>query len=145
MIPKVQAPKLSSAQMNDRQEIKLETTIPQEWMDRFEDLAKQTGRSLTELIQEALAQYIGADLGARSPSQLEQFRSELAFLRQKVTELEPYKERVEMLSVRLEAIEGKRSQAENKSTSSQNLPLDEADDDDFDDEPDEILTDFLPR
>ena len=141
--------------MTDHQEIPLEIAVPQGWYAKLEDLAKQTGRSQTELVQEALAQYLEVTAAQRSPVlvQIEHFESELANLRQKVTELEPYKQQVGKLLVRLEAVERKLSQVEKQDTPplpfenepARNLSVEEADDDDFDDEPDEVLTDFLPR
>ena len=47
--------------MTKHDEIVLKASVPQEWADQFEDLAKQTGRESDELNREALAQYIGID------------------------------------------------------------------------------------
>lgn len=72
----------------------IEISIPQAWMVQYEVLAKQKGISVTDLLQEALSQYI--------------------------------------------------SGAKNLTSASVHLTV-TSEDDDEEDEPDEVLTDFLPR
>ena len=84
---------------------------------------------------------------------LQQFENELTSLKEKVTELESYKKQVPTLLERLKLVEQMvaKVQAEvfpsNTFSPAKSLPLETSDfdDDDFDDEPDEILTDFLLR
>lgn len=130
----------------------LGATVPQEWIDKFEILAKQTGRSVTDLVREALAQYIGIDKSSSTiVSQLEQFQSELKLLKQKIREVELYKTQIRELSVRLAVVEqsmGKvRTQliSSDLSSSSEVELIESEIDEDYEDEPDEILTDFAPR
>lgn len=130
----------------------LGATVPQEWIDRFEKLAKQRGHSVTEVVRDALAKYIGIDANsAKMFSQLEQCQTEIKLLKKKITELELYKTQIKDLSIRLSCVEqniGKiQTQSINtnsKASSETWLIKDTIDEDDFDDEPDEILTDFLP-
>lgn len=137
--------------MVNHQEILLGAKVPQEWLNQFEELAKQTGRSLTELVREALAQYIGVQENLSSGvSQLKAFEAELALLKQKVASLESYKHQVTQLTLRLGAIEQVMVQAQTQaitpstSSFSDSLLIETGAIDDVDDEPDEVLRDFLP-
>ncbi|MGF1481709.1 MAG: ribbon-helix-helix protein, CopG family [Cyanophyceae cyanobacterium] len=127
--------------MAQYQERVLGAPVPQKWIERFELLSAQTGRSLTELVREAIAQYIGMDREVTV-----ELEEEIVELKQKVSELEPHKQQLKSLHVRLEILEQKLSQTQADKTFQQSAtPSPMLDDDDFDDEPDEILTDFLPQ
>jgi predicted DNA-binding protein len=128
----------------------LEVNVPQEWSEQFERLAKQSGHSVSELVREALAQYL--DNCDRSSirldclsSDLESLKADLANLVQKVNLLSENSHLVATMSARLTALEriAIASKAP-ETTISMPSSLDDEDDDDFD-EPDEILMDFLPR
>lgn len=130
----------------------LGATVPQEWIDKFELLAKHRGRSVSELVRDALAQYIGIDeSSSKIVSQLAQFQAELKLLKQKITEVELYKTQIKELSVRLAVVEQNMGKAQsqlfssNSSSSEAWLIDNEIDEDYIDDEPDEVLTDFLHR
>lgn len=122
----------------------LKTAVPQEWIKQLETLAKQTGCSVSELLRDAIAQYLKISEQPSSQT-LDEFRTELntfkisiSQLTKKVNGLSSNSHLLTTLSMRMAALEG--TSAKNTSTSSQLL-----DDDDDCDEPDEILTDFLPR
>jgi hypothetical protein len=135
----------------NRNESFLEVQFPQEWVEQFEMLALQTGRTVSELVREAIAQYLGIS-EQPSSQRLEQlsaefktFQAELAELTQKVNALSGYSHLVTTLSVRLTTLEGMVAQSPpNQSIPSSSFQLIDEDEDDYD-EPDEILTDFFPR
>jgi sulfur carrier protein len=74
---------------------KLVITLPQAWIEQYQTLARQTGRSVTGLLQEAIGQYIA-----------------------NAKDITPETVSVIVIS---------------------------EDDEEWEDEPDEVLTDFLPR
>ncbi|MCU0533000.1 MAG: ribbon-helix-helix domain-containing protein [Hydrococcus sp. Prado102] len=133
----------------DRNKPVLKTAVPQEWIEQLETLAKQTGCSVSELLRDAIAQYLG--IWEQPSSQtLDQLRTELntfkvsiSQLHEKVNDISSKSHLLTTLNLRLTALEGTIAKnafpPDNASTSSQLL------DDDECDEPDEILTDFLPR
>lgn len=134
----------------DRNKSTLKTAVPQEWIEQLETLAKQNKCSVSELLRDAIAQYL--NISERPDLQsLDEFRSELntfklylSQLTEKVNSYSSHSQLLTTLSIRLAALEGaiapKDFAIDNASTSS-NL----FDDDDDCDEPDEILTDFIPR
>jgi predicted transcriptional regulator len=136
--------------MSDRQKIKkitLSTKVPRSWGNKLEELAEQTGRSPTDLLREALAQYLGVeDEKTAEMDRLRAIETELAGLNQKVTELEPYKTQMTVILTKLAIIE--RAIASNQYpgniTQTFAVEMQAIADDDLDDEPDEILIDFLP-
>ncbi|ACK69337.1 CopG domain protein DNA-binding domain protein [Gloeothece citriformis PCC 7424] len=138
--------------MTQKNDQLLGATVPQEWIDKFEQLAKQTNRPVSDLVREALAQYIGIDENSsRIISQLEQFKEDLQLLRQRVTETELYKTQIRDLLLRLAVVEQSLSKGQT-SVMSPNVNLfsqaklkeeTENYEDDIEDEPDEILTDFI--
>jgi hypothetical protein len=132
--------------MTPSQELMLGATVPQAWVERFECLAQQTGRSVTDLVREALAQYIGMDNPrAIAPSSLATLEAELAALKAKVASFDSLNQQVAVLTVRLVALEKIAVQAPSQLSQAQALSVQagELEDDDCYDEPDEVLTDFL--
>ncbi|WP_013322874.1 ribbon-helix-helix protein, CopG family [Gloeothece verrucosa] len=139
--------------MTDKNNEFLGAKVPQEWINQFEKLAQQSGRSVTELVRDALAQYIGIDASSsKVVSQLEQVQIELKLLRQKIAEMELYKTQIRELSVRLAAVEQSRGKERSQFLSPNSLSFSQSslikseteEDEDYEDEPDEVLTDFLP-
>ncbi|OKH24494.1 hypothetical protein NIES593_07410 [Hydrococcus rivularis NIES-593] len=134
----------------NRDEATLEVNVPQAWIEQFETLANQSGRSASELVREALAHYLGisgqqpATSLDRLSSELKTFKAELAELTQKVNALSEKSYLITTMSARLTTLE--RAIALGNSTQTATAApsqLMDTDDDDYDDEPDEILTDFL--
>lgn len=129
--------------------VNIAAMVPQEWLVKLEQLSQETGRSLEELIREALAQYLGIEKKI-SPSQtlgnvrLATVQQELTTLKQKVNHLEQLFPQVAKLEAKLFSLEKtlipELSILPNSQTFTQVVPID---DDEQYDEPDEILTDFL--
>ena len=124
---------------------KIEITVSSEWAEQFNQLSLETGHSLEELIQEAIGQYLDKTrvfLSSHSID-LEYFnlQKELLNLQEKVESLKPLLNKVAKLEAKIVALEKiviPELSISPSSTFSQLL----ADDNDQD-EPDEILTDFL--
>lgn len=131
----------------------LGATVPQEWIEKFEKLAKQKGCSISVLVREALGQYIGIDSSSvKVISQLEQFQKDIKLLQQKIAEVELYKTQIKDLSIRLAVVEQGIGKVQSQSMISKPVSSSESwmvnndmYDDYIDDEPDEVLTDFAPR
>ncbi|HEY9866583.1 MAG TPA: hypothetical protein V6D21_20585 [Candidatus Obscuribacterales bacterium] len=124
---------------------KIETTVSSEWAEQLHQLSLETGNSLEELVQEAIGQYLDKTrvfLSSQSVD-LEYFnlQKELLDLQGKVESLKPLLNQVAKLEakiVTLEKIVAPELSLSPSSTFSQLLT-----DDNDQDEPDEILTDFL--
>jgi outer membrane murein-binding lipoprotein Lpp len=135
----------------NRDEARLEANVPQAWIEQFETLAKQNGRSVCELVREALARYLGisgqqpATSLDRLSSELKTFKAELAELTQKVNALSEKSYLITTMSARLTTLERAIALDNSMQTTASTTPSQsmDADDNDYDDEPDEILTDFL--
>ncbi|VXD24572.1 conserved hypothetical protein [Planktothrix serta PCC 8927] len=127
---------------------KIETTVPQEWADQLGELSLETGRTVEELVQEALGQYLARIKTAFAPASIDleasniEIQKELSILKQKVQSLEQLLNQVAKLEAKifsLEKIVSPELSIPPNSTFAQLLTNDE----DYD-EPDEIMTDFLP-
>lgn len=124
---------------------KIETTVSSEWAEQLHQLSLETGHSLEELVQEAIGQYLDKTrvLLSSQSVDLEYFnlQKELLDLQAKVESLKPLLNQVAKLEakmVTLEKIVVPELSLSPSSTFSQLLT-----DDNDQDEPDEILTDFL--
>lgn len=119
--------------------------LPSEWLENVQELALQNNQSVSELILEVLAKYLQIDY---DDFQRKQIRKEIAELRAKFSQIEQTNEQFVKLNQRLNTLEkliiSLQSQV-NYSQSNNNLVIiDEQEDEEIYDEPDEILTDFLP-
>ena len=124
----------------------IETTVPQEWANQLNQFSLETGRSVKELVQEAIGQYLKTISTSLNPNskQLEDslLEQELLILQQKVQSLELLFHQVSKLEAKITSIEKiiiPEVPITSDSTFAQLLT-----DDSDEDEPDEILTDFLP-
>ncbi|MFM6208313.1 hypothetical protein, partial [Planktothrix sp.] len=124
----------------------IETTVPQEWVNQLNQFSLETGRSVKELVQEAIGQYLKTISTSLNPNskQLEDslLEQELLILQQKVQSLELLFHQVSKLEAKITSIEKiiiPEVPITSDSTFAQLLTNDSDED-----EPDEILTDFLP-
>lgn len=125
--------------------ITLETIVSLEWAEQLNQLSLETGHSLTELIQEAIGQYLNKTRGFLSNQSIDleylNLQKELLNLQKKVESLKPLLNQVAQLEAKIVALEKiviPELSISPSATFSQ-LLTDENDQD----EPDEILTDFL--
>lgn len=131
--------------MSDNPQLKklnLNLELPLEWLEKIESLAQQQGQTLEETITDLIGQNLGLDIQALKVNRL--FKQNLE-LEQRLAVLESQDYQIEKLHNRLEIMEKLIAQLQTQRFSSRptllNLPA--VDDDDIDDEPDEVLTDFL--
>lgn len=106
--------------------------IPQDWKAKIEQVAAQRKKDPSQIIFEALAQYLGEDVNTND-SRLNALETEVTALRASVSQLE---RTVKELQVRSPLVP-----TWNNSAAESVQPLV---DEDFIEEPDEILIDFLP-
>lgn len=138
--------------MANSEEITVEIKVPKTWINQLETLAKERGNAVPVLLREALAKYLELeDISQVVNSPSENYLLELKSLKVKVTELEAGRDRVKELNIRLSVIEQTVAKIQgqimiNSSDSRAELLFLDAEDDEYyyDDEPDEILTDFMP-
>ncbi len=123
----------------------IETTVPQELADQLNQYSLETGRSVAELIQEAIYQYletIKTSLKLNSQNLEDStINQEILILQKKVQSLELLFHQVSKLEAKITSIEKiiiPEVTITSDSTFAQLLT-----DDSDEDEPDEILTDFL--
>ncbi|MCU0540931.1 MAG: hypothetical protein MUE44_01925 [Oscillatoriaceae cyanobacterium Prado104] len=106
--------------------------IPQDWKAKIEHLAAQRKQESSQIIFEALAQYLGENVNTND-TRLNALEAEVTTLRAAISQLEGI---VKELQVRSPVV----SIWSNSAAASVGPLVDE----DFIDEPDEILIDFLP-
>lgn len=130
--------------MNSESLKELSAMVPQSWIAQFESLSQQKGRSVEELVREAIAQYLGIPEATPTHSiELEAVQKKLEALSQKLSTLEVACDRISRLETRLNALE-RLSQPSLMSNLSTVQKIEDEADYEYD-EPDEILSDFLPR
>ncbi|MGC9526471.1 MAG: ribbon-helix-helix domain-containing protein [Limnospira sp.] len=119
--------------------------IPQEWAHRLQERSRQTGCPISELLREAVGQYLATDIPTSSPSpvELELLKREVSELRRQLFVLEKTVPAFKLLESRVAMLE-RRVGWGRVTPGSSTAPAVDDDDEEIDDEPDEILTDFLP-
>jgi hypothetical protein len=108
----------------NREIARLETTLPRPWLDRLQTLARDQGKSLEEVTREAIATYLGL-----SPLEME-----IAALKLQIGEIAGLSTQIAALHLRLSRLEGRTLPP------TPPAPMEE---EEYDDEPDEVLNDFL--
>lgn len=125
----------------------LSAIVPQEWLVKLEQLSQETGCSIEELIQDALAQYLNLDPVSPSGTvvnvPLATIQKELATLTQKVNDLEQLFSQMAKLEAKMFSLEKTLTPERSTPYPTRTFTKSLVTDDDQDDEPDEILTDFL--
>ncbi len=131
--------------MSDNPQLKklnLNLELPLEWLEKIESLAQKEGQTLEETMTDLIGQNLGLDIQALK---LNRLRKQNLELEQRLAVLESQDYQIEKLNHRLEIMEKLIAQLQTQRFSSRptllNLPA--VDDDDIEDEPDEVLTDFL--
>ncbi|BAQ66892.1 hypothetical protein [Geminocystis sp. NIES-3709] len=125
--------------MNKPLTIKLD--LPSEWLDKIENLAKEKQQPLDQLITDILGQYLGYNLENTRLDRLEKQHQDLT---NRLETLEDKDYQLEKLQYRFEIIEKLIASLQTQVIS---RPLDLINHslmiEEVEDEPDEILTDFL--
>ena len=129
--------------MSNQAEVNLNVKIPQQWLGRLTKLAQENNQSVEALILAVLAEYLNFDEAGFPVQELPQ---ELQQLRQRVIQLERQNYQFDKLTNRLNILEKLIASLQTQLIEpkpSTSLPSSEEYDDIYD-EPDEVLTDFLP-
>ncbi|HAZ46400.1 MAG TPA: hypothetical protein DDW76_34050 [Cyanobacteria bacterium UBA11369] len=106
--------------------------IPQDWKAKIEHLAAERKKDPSQIIYEALAHYLGEDVN-RNDSRLNALEAEVTMLRSSISQLELIVKELQQRSPLVPTW--------GNSAAASVEPLA---DEDFIEEPDEILIDFLP-
>ena len=119
--------------------------LPPEWLENLQELASKNNQSTHELILEILANYLNIDYsnfeGKQIRAEIEELKARFKQLEQKDYQFTRLNERLNILE---ELIISLQSQVISPKASPDLSTLDD-DDEEIYDEPDEILTDFLPH
>ncbi|MGA9379080.1 MAG: hypothetical protein WBV73_09955 [Phormidium sp.] len=120
------------------EKVKVSCKIPQEWQAKIELLATERNTQPSKIIYEALGQYLGKNANT-DDSRINVLEVEVTMLKRQVAELAMLKRQIAELTMLANSWQSKplRKSVEVR------LNADE-DDDLIEDEPDEILYDFLP-
>jgi len=129
----------------------LSLPIPAEWLAQLESITTKTRRPLVEVGREAIARYLAITI--TEAAEIERLRSELSALKTQLTRLDAIDAVLARLSRRQDTLERSPLQQQHPAVSTASStqpnaspPIEEKSDEDwglFDDEPDEVLTDFL--
>ncbi|MBI4785092.1 MAG: hypothetical protein HY785_27875 [Oscillatoriophycideae cyanobacterium NC_groundwater_1537_Pr4_S-0.65um_50_18] len=139
---------------------RIKCVIPQSWQTALEALAQQTGKSVEQVVYEAIAQYLNPDLNPnlspdlnktaaldKQPSvpaeALTQMQSQIHRLENRLAKTDLAIMQTAALAARVVAIEQTLRQMPNTSAEDKLQPLEDEPEEEFEDEPDEILVGFL--
>ncbi len=132
------------------QPLNLSINLPQEWHEKLNTLATEKKQSINELMIEAIAKIVNSDSLAPSDSlvnnseiftkEYQELKNRLVFLETQNKELEDLKERFTIMEKLMDSIQ---RQVIVRDYAGKLPPHLIAESHDFEDEPDEILTDFL--
>ncbi|MDT9179240.1 MAG: ribbon-helix-helix protein, CopG family [Limnospira sp. PMC 1291.21] len=125
--------------MSAPNDITLTVTVSQELMQEIEQKSQASGHSITQLVQEAIKEY----LNLNNATDIELLRRQIIELQRQLLTLEKIPQDLTAVETRVAILE-RRLGSVSITNQRSSLPTVAADDEDFYDEPDEILTDFLP-
>lgn len=123
-------------------EVMVNYQIPQDWQAKIKRLAAERKKEPRQIIDEALAQYLGEAINT-SDIRLNALETEVSMLRGQLSQLEITVRNLQQQLLAAVSTIDRSDTVVRRSQVFQEVQMD--DDDDFgDDEPDEILYDFLP-
>ena len=125
--------------MSTPNDITLTVTVSQELMQEIEQKSQENGHSITQLVQEAIREYFTLN----NATDIELLRRQIIELQRQLLTLEKIPQDLTAVETRVAILE-RRLGSVSITNQRSSLPTVAADDEDFYDEPDEILTDFLP-
>ncbi|MGB0562280.1 MAG: hypothetical protein ACPGVO_10800 [Spirulinaceae cyanobacterium] len=122
----------------------VQVSMPIAWLSQLQQLAQQRDRATSDLLQEAIAQYLGVPLPQRE-ERLHQLEAEMVAIKRQLAGLNrQLSQGQQPTTVRAEILEVSGDRPAAPENWVDNGPNDEPDHYETDDEPDEILYDFLP-
>ncbi|KDR58458.1 ribbon-helix-helix protein, CopG family [Arthrospira platensis] len=127
-----------SEPMSTPNDITLTVTVSQELMQEIEQKSQENGHSITQLVQEAIREY----LTPNNATDIELLRRQIIELQRQLLSWEKIPKDLTAVETRVGILE-RRLGSLSVTNQRISLPSIAEDDEDFYDEPDEILTDFL--
>lgn len=120
----------------------IELKLPKKWAKKIIELADKNNQLVDELILEILAKYLDIDYGKFEGKQI---RKEIDILNTKIDQLQERDYQFQKVTTKLNMLEKLIASLQSQVMHSQPLNKTPIIHDDIEDEPDEILTDFLPK
>ncbi len=118
----------------------LSLNVPDEWLENLDNIAAEKNQSIEELILEVIDDYLKLDSSKLSLKEIFKEHKELS-KRLEILEKKDYQ--IDRLTTRLNILEKLISVLQTEGVKTKKYNRDSFDEDDFEDEPDEVLTDFL--
>jgi len=118
----------------------LSLNVPDEWLENLDNIAAEKNQSIEELILEVIGDYLKSDSNKLSLKEIFKEHQELS-KRLEILEKKDYQ--IDRLTTRLNILEKLISVLQTEGVKTKKYNRDSFDEDDFEDEPDEVLTDFL--
>lgn len=118
----------------------LSLNVPDEWLENLDNIAAEKNQSIEELILEVIDDYLKLDSSKLSLKEIFKEHQELS-KRLEILEKKDYQ--IDRLTTRLNILEKLISVLQTEGVKTKKYNRDSFDEDDFEDEPDEVLTDFL--
>lgn len=122
--------------------MKINLEIPKEWNNELTKLQAKNNQSLEELILEILAQHLNINYDSfkvqKLAENLEELKKRIIYLEEQNYQFNKISNKMEILEKLMASL-----QTQNFKSSSSNINYIMEEDDEIEDEPDEILTDFL--
>ncbi|WP_069790561.1 hypothetical protein A5482_001485 [Cyanobacterium sp. IPPAS B-1200] len=126
-------------------DLKLQTAnlylnISDEWLEKLDNLAMEKEQNIEQLVLDIIGNYLSdSQLSLENNQRLEEYQN----LNQRLEVLEKKDYQIERLTTKLEIIEKLVATLQTKAIKEDNTSSNQDWDDEFEDEPDEVLTDFL--
>jgi len=118
----------------------LSLNLPDEWLENLDNIAAEKNQNIEELILEVIGDYLKSDNNKLSFKEILKEQKQLS---KRLETLEKKDYQIERLTTRLDILEKLISMLQTEGVKTKKYDRDSFDDDNFEDEPDEVLTDFL--
>lgn len=125
--------------MPDFNDITLTLTVSQELMQQIQQKSQETGYTISQLLQEAINQYLTSD----NSSDIKLMSRQILDIQRQLLTIEKVPQDLTKVEARVAMLE-RRMGGATMVTKPQVLSTVDDNEEEFYDEPDEILTDFLP-
>lgn len=114
--------------------------IPDEWLEKLDSIALEKQQNIEELVLDIISHYLSENKLNLENSQLSEKYEQLS---ERLKNLEKKDYQIERLTTKLDILEKLVVTLQTKDIQEDNLNNNQKWDDEFEDEPDEVLTDFL--
>ena len=110
------------------------------WLEKLDTIAAEKNQNIEQLVLDIVGNYLSQDTDVLHLGELSQQHQELS---KRLEQLEKKDYQIERLTTRLDILEKLISVLQTQGIKTKKYARDSFDDEDFEDEPDEVLTDFL--